>query len=315
MEYNNELYHHGVKGMRWGVRLYQRKDGSLTKLGKKRRAKLENKLEKLGGGKKESDGDSGAATRKKSVSEMSNKELQDLTDRMKYEKNYYDAQKNLAESMPQKQVSKGRQVVEKLFDEAIIPSVSNATKAYIEKTLKEKLGIKDETKINWDDMIKKQTYAKNEANKVYEDLKRQNDINQEKDRAEARNKKRAEAESTKSSGNDSPKSSDKSADTSNNTKGKAGDTSNNSNNTKSHEGEKQESKAKAADSVEGVGYNSSAYKSSTQQQTTSNTKKPDIVDAGPYELVPVSSVPAEVTNRGQAYISGLLEEPKGLSRR
>lgn len=31
-----ELYHHGVKGMRWGIRRYQNKDGSLTPAGKKR---------------------------------------------------------------------------------------------------------------------------------------------------------------------------------------------------------------------------------------------------------------------------------------
>ena len=29
-----ELYHHGVKGQRWGVRRYQNKDGSLTDQGK-----------------------------------------------------------------------------------------------------------------------------------------------------------------------------------------------------------------------------------------------------------------------------------------
>lgn len=33
---NGELYHWGVKGMKWGVRRYQRKDGTLTKAGRKR---------------------------------------------------------------------------------------------------------------------------------------------------------------------------------------------------------------------------------------------------------------------------------------
>ena len=35
MEYSTELYHWGIKGMKWGVRRYQNADGSLTGSGKK----------------------------------------------------------------------------------------------------------------------------------------------------------------------------------------------------------------------------------------------------------------------------------------
>lgn len=39
-EMDNELYHHGVKGQKWGVRRYQNKDGSLTAEGKVHYSKL-----------------------------------------------------------------------------------------------------------------------------------------------------------------------------------------------------------------------------------------------------------------------------------
>ena len=36
---NNELYHFGIKGQKWGIRRYQNKDGSLTPAGRKRVSK------------------------------------------------------------------------------------------------------------------------------------------------------------------------------------------------------------------------------------------------------------------------------------
>ena len=43
---DNELQHFGIKGMKWGVRRYQNKDGSLTPAGKKRYDETDEEREK-----------------------------------------------------------------------------------------------------------------------------------------------------------------------------------------------------------------------------------------------------------------------------
>lgn len=77
---NYELFHHGTKGMRWGIRRYQNKDGSLTLLGK-RRARKQEQFEN-------SHEDYKQAHSTKSVSLMSNRELRERNNRLQMERQY-----------------------------------------------------------------------------------------------------------------------------------------------------------------------------------------------------------------------------------
>ena len=77
---SNELMHHGVLGMHWGVRRYQNKDGSLTAAGRKRADKLDSEYQRLTGkklAKKKSSADvkkTESKPKSKSIGEMTNEE-------------------------------------------------------------------------------------------------------------------------------------------------------------------------------------------------------------------------------------------------
>lgn len=106
----DEFMHSGVKGMKWGVRRYQNKDGTLTAAGKKREASERKSGSKKGGGalkkagknivkklkdrKEAKDKEKAeeklnkqkAKSRKKNIADMTDDELKDYIDRKKLER-------------------------------------------------------------------------------------------------------------------------------------------------------------------------------------------------------------------------------------
>lgn len=88
MNYNDEFYHHGIKGMKWGVRRYQKKNGSLTALGKKLRkaaSKYQKEKKQKAEAKKAIE-----AKAKRTVRDMSDQELAAAIRRLEMEKRYKD---------------------------------------------------------------------------------------------------------------------------------------------------------------------------------------------------------------------------------
>jgi len=73
---NTYLQHVGIKGMRWGVRRYQNKDGTLTPAGKRRYSKMSE------------DARTASEISKKKVSQMSNAELKKINERTRLEQEY-----------------------------------------------------------------------------------------------------------------------------------------------------------------------------------------------------------------------------------
>lgn len=217
---DDELQHWGIKGMRWGQRRYQNKDGSLTPAGRKRytnpdgslnekgkkyvakekerleaekkvisrqkrtnakfdqldKMRKENESLKNGKTKTEDEDDASQTPKKKTTSELTDKELQDKVNRLRNEEAYRDLSKRLGsdgakseldmkisemekqkhylqlqkdiDSLTPKKVSKGKEFLSSVMNKVIGPAAAEVGKkaltGYLEKTVSKKLGLSDD---------------------------------------------------------------------------------------------------------------------------------------------------------------------------
>ena len=139
-QYQNtdELYHHGVPGQRWGFRRYQNPDGTLTPAGRRRANKLAEKYAKVTGKKlivKKRSVQGNEKQKPKTISEMSDQEIQAKINRMRLEDTYMSM---IASRAPKPQVSRGKRFINNIKRNVIAPALVDAGTTLLGNLIKKK---------------------------------------------------------------------------------------------------------------------------------------------------------------------------------